>query len=108
MIQRIVVPIAVMVFHAVAVGNLPAGESSLDNGGQSASRPRFATLLAVPPMTAPIIDGRVTSAAEWQAACQVTGWADDVLGVANNDGTIVSVGHAGGALYMLFRCPYGK
>ena len=51
------------------------------------------------------MDGRLTAATQWQSTCQITGWADSVLGVANNDGTTVSVGHASNVLYVLFRCP---
>jgi len=72
---------------------------------RSAERPAVSGFLSAPPMAAATLDGRVTGDAEWQSACQISGWTDRVLGMANHDGTIASVGHAGGTLYLLFRCP---
>ncbi|MBI3922408.1 MAG: hypothetical protein HY318_13385, partial [Armatimonadetes bacterium] len=54
--------------------------------GSGADQPSSGGFLAVPPMTAPVIDGRLSSATEWQSACQITGWVDSILGVANHDG----------------------
>ena len=72
---------------------------------RAADQATFSGLLRVAPMAAPVLDGRQTGDAEWQAACRVAGWTDPVLGVANTDGTQVSVGHADGVLYVKFICP---
>ena len=47
--------------------------------GSGADQPNSGGFLAAPPMTAPIFDGRLTSATEWQSACQITGWVDSIL-----------------------------
>ncbi len=61
--------------------------------------------LAVPPIAAPVIDGRATTADEWQGATTLTGWADNILGILNQDKTSVAVGHHQGTLYIRMVCP---
>ena len=64
-----------------------------------------AARLAVPPIAAPVIDGRDSSADEWRGACTLTGWADSILGIINADQTIVDVGHHGNTLYIRMVYP---
>jgi len=62
---------------------------------------------AAPLISPPVIDGQDTTADEWEGASRLTGWADNILGVANNDKTIVNVGHHQKTLYvrMIFAVP---
>jgi hypothetical protein len=64
--------------------------------------------LAVPPIAAPVIDGLATTADEWQGAATLTGWADNILGILNQDKTIVSVGHHQGTLYVQMVYPIAE
>lgn len=66
---------------------------------------RESNFVAIPPMTAPTLDGKITSADEWKGAASLTGWADSILGVANRDTTIVKVGHDASNLYVGFVWP---
>ncbi|MBI4024499.1 MAG: hypothetical protein HY360_05925 [Verrucomicrobia bacterium] len=60
--------------------------------------------LAVPPMSDPVIDGKITSEKEWAGASALASWVDPVLGNVNKDDTKIRVGHGGKALNVLFAC----
>ena len=81
---------------ALLAGCLAVGLSSAQAAG---------SMLAIPPMAAPVIDGRDTTAAEWAGAGTLTGWTDRTLGVANKDPTQVRVGHHRGTLYIRMIYP---
>lgn len=69
------------------------------------AKKRASANLAVPLMASPVIDGRDTTADEWEGACSLTGWADNILGVANKDKTVVEVGYSNDALYIRMVYP---
>ncbi len=60
---------------------------------------------AAPLITPPVIDGQDTTADEWEGASRLTGWADNILGVANSDKTFVNVGHHQNTLYVRMVYP---
>ena len=61
--------------------------------------------LAVPPMSEPVIDGKITSEREWDGATILTGWVDPVLGTVNKDNAKVAVGHDEKTLKVMFSWP---
>ncbi len=61
--------------------------------------------LGVPLISPPVIDGRNTTADEWEGASSLTGWADNMLGVANKDKTVVNVGYSKDTLYIRMVYP---
>jgi hypothetical protein len=61
--------------------------------------------LTVPPVAPPALDGKATTAQEWDGGACLTGWADTLLGVANRDLTEVCVGHDRTTLFVRFVWP---
>jgi hypothetical protein len=76
-----------------------------ENEVQSLARPtrEAPARLRIPQITAPVVDGKVTSEGEWAHGLTLAGWADPVLGAANADQTRVTVAHSQPALHVCFR-----
>jgi len=63
------------------------------------------SIISIPKISQPpVIDGKFNPS-EWKGATQLTGWSDTILGVANDDKTVVYTAYDDKNLYVCFRWP---
>ena len=93
--KTLLVPLVLMTLVLVRTENPTPVQAAAENH----------LILAVPAMTPPVIDGVDTTDDEWESAHRLTGWADNILGVANKDRSFVNVGHDQETLYVRIVYP---